>query len=119
MLTGDFKNRVDRVWATFWNNGISSPLTIIVQISYLPFIKRLEDEELAREARLHARFVERSIDFLTQNGVMSPGLLYEPPFTDSHPDGVDGVFRDSDADNIISIVRSFNATVGAVFSQAV
>ena len=31
------------------------------------------------------RFVENIIDFLTQNGLMDPGLLYEPPFTDSHP----------------------------------
>lgn len=30
------------------------------------------------------RFVENIIDYLTQNGVMNPGLLYEPPFTDLH-----------------------------------
>jgi type I restriction enzyme R subunit len=58
-------------------------------------------------------FVENIIDYLTQNGVMDPGLLYEPPFTDSHPEGLDGVFRDDDADQIISLVRSFNETVEA------
>ena len=61
------------------------------------------------------RFVDTVIDYLTKNGVMDPGLLYEPPFTDSHPDGVEGVFGDADVDNIIRIVRSFNQTVNAQF----
>jgi type I restriction enzyme R subunit len=63
------------------------------------------------------RFVENIIDFLTQNGLMDPGLLYEPPFTDGHPEGLDGVFSDDEADNIVSIVRSFNASVDVDFSQ--
>jgi type I restriction enzyme R subunit len=63
-------------------------------------------------------FAENIIDYLTQNGVMDPGLLYEPPFTDSHPEGLDGVFRDDDADQIILLVRSFNETVGVEFGVA-
>lgn len=57
------------------------------------------------------RFIENIIDFLTQNGIMDPGLLYEPPFTDLHQVGLDGVFSDEDADAIVSIVQSFNETV--------
>jgi type I restriction enzyme R subunit len=49
---------------------------------------------------------------------MDPGLLYESPFTDSHPEGLDGVFTDDDADQIISLVRSFNETVEAEFGAA-
>ncbi|GMV27629.1 MAG: hypothetical protein AMXMBFR58_36600 [Phycisphaerae bacterium] len=51
MITGDIKNRVDRIWTTFWNNGISNPLSVIEQISYLLFIKRLDDLELAQEKK--------------------------------------------------------------------
>ena len=51
MITGDLKNKVDRLWTTFWNNGISNPLTVIEQISYLLFIKLLDDAELAKEKR--------------------------------------------------------------------
>ncbi|MBE9210619.1 hypothetical protein IQ244_29775 [Nostoc sp. LEGE 06077] len=58
------------------------------------------------------RFVETIIDYLTQNGVMDAGLLYEPPFTDLHYEGLDGVFGADDADGIVSIVRSFNEAVG-------
>ncbi|BAY47585.1 type III restriction enzyme res subunit [Scytonema sp. HK-05] len=64
------------------------------------------------------RFVEIIIDYLTQNGVMDAGLLYEPPFTDLHYEGLDGVFEADDADQIISIVRCFNETVGKKFGVA-
>lgn len=57
------------------------------------------------------RFVENVIDYLTQNGVMNPGLLYESPFTDIHSNGLDGVFNDDEADEIVGLVRSFNETV--------
>jgi type I restriction enzyme, R subunit len=64
------------------------------------------------------RFVETIIDYLTQNGVMDAGLLYESPFTDLHYEGLDGVFEPDDADQIISLVRSFNETVGKEFGAA-
>ena len=64
------------------------------------------------------RFIENIIDYLTQNGIMDPGLLYEPPFTELHKEGLDGIFQDSDADQIIGIVRSFNETVEAEFGAA-
>lgn len=64
------------------------------------------------------RFIETIIDYLTQNGVMNPGQLYELPFTNAHPDGLDGLFQDHDADQIVTIVRSFNETVEAEFGTA-
>lgn len=51
MITGEIKSKVDRLWTTFWNNGISNPLSVIEQISYLLFIKRLDDLELAKEKK--------------------------------------------------------------------
>ncbi|MBE9078291.1 SAM-dependent DNA methyltransferase [Romeria aff. gracilis LEGE 07310] len=51
MITGELKSKVDRLWTTFWNNGISNPLSVIEQISYLLFIKRLDDLELAKESK--------------------------------------------------------------------
>ncbi|MGB3755363.1 MAG: N-6 DNA methylase [Rivularia sp. (in: cyanobacteria)] len=42
------KSKVDRLLTTFWNNGISNSLTAIEQISYLLFIKRLDDLELGK-----------------------------------------------------------------------
>jgi type I restriction enzyme, R subunit len=65
--------------------------------------------EYLREKALNAnqvRFIDQIIDYLTQNGVMDPGLLYEPPFTDYSSTGLDGVFKDEDASRIVSILGS-------------
>ncbi|MGB4781301.1 type I restriction-modification system subunit M N-terminal domain-containing protein, partial [Candidatus Methylomirabilis sp.] len=43
MITGDIKNQVDRIWDSFWSGGISNPLEVIEQITYLLFIRRLDD----------------------------------------------------------------------------
>ena len=52
MITGELKSKVDKLWETFWSNGISNPISVIEQISYLLFIKRLDDEELKEERKL-------------------------------------------------------------------
>lgn len=43
MLTGEVRNKVDQIWNAFWSGGISNPLSVIEQITYLLFIKRLDD----------------------------------------------------------------------------
>ncbi|MFC0772414.1 type I restriction-modification system subunit M N-terminal domain-containing protein [Terrimonas alba] len=44
MLTdGKFKSQIDPLWSRFWSGGITNPLTAIEQMSYLIFLKRLED----------------------------------------------------------------------------
>ena len=76
------------------------------------FAKYLEGGNFSAD---RIRFVENIIDYLTQNGVMNPGLLYEPPFTDIHDEGLDGLFKDDEADDLVTLVRSFNETVGNPF----
>jgi type I restriction enzyme M protein len=49
MITGELRSQVDKLWETFWSNGISNPIAVIEQISYLLFIKRLDDLELGKE----------------------------------------------------------------------
>ncbi len=51
------------------------------------------------------RFINKIIDYLTQNGVMNPRMLYEPPFTEIHDDGIDGIFQDDKVDNIIGTIQ--------------
>jgi len=43
MLTGELKSQIDRVWDAFWSGGISNPLEVIEQITYLLFLRRLDD----------------------------------------------------------------------------
>lgn len=50
MITGELKNKIDKIWETFWTGGITNPLDVIEQFTYLLFIKQLEEVETRREA---------------------------------------------------------------------
>ena len=49
MITGELKGKIDRVWDSFWSGGISNPLEVIEQITYLLFIRRLDDLQTLAE----------------------------------------------------------------------
>lgn len=59
------------------------------------------------------RFIDQIISYLTQNGTMDPGLLYEPPFTDIHNEGLDGVFGDAGATKIIHLLQDIELRAAA------
>ena len=50
MITGEIKNRIDSIWDTFWTGGITTSITILEQMTYLFFMKMLDDSQLKREA---------------------------------------------------------------------
>ena len=58
MITGDLKNKVDAIWDTLWTGGISSPITVLEQITYLMFMKLLDDNQLRAEANANILGVE-------------------------------------------------------------
>lgn len=43
MITGNIRSQIDALWNAFWTGGISNPLEVIEQITYLLFLKRLDD----------------------------------------------------------------------------
>jgi len=49
MITGELKNKIDRIWDTFWSGGIANPLEVIEQITYLLFLRRLDDLQTLEE----------------------------------------------------------------------
>lgn len=51
MITGELKLQVDSVWNAFWAGGISNPLEVIEQITYLLFLERLDDSQIAAERK--------------------------------------------------------------------
>src|ERR1044072_3298974 len=54
MITGPLKSQIDKLWEEFWTGGITNPLTVIEQISFLMFARLLDIAE-AREERIAAR----------------------------------------------------------------
>lgn len=49
MVTGVVKNKVDKIWTDIWAGGITNPLTVIEQLTYLMFIRSLDEKELEAE----------------------------------------------------------------------
>ena len=75
MITGTIKSQVDKVWDAFWSGGISNPLEVIEQITYLLFLRRLDDLQTLEEnkaSRLR-KPIERRI-FPEGNDAQGPPL---------------------------------------------
>ena len=53
MITGTIKNKVDKIWTDIWAGGITNPLTVIEQLTYLMFIRSLDEKELETEGFEH------------------------------------------------------------------
>ncbi len=51
MTSGDFKNRINTLWTEFWTGGITNPLTVIEQISFLMFSRLLDIQETREEKK--------------------------------------------------------------------
>lgn len=49
MITGELRNKVDKIWEIFWTGGITNPLSVIEQFTYLIFIKSLDDKQTKEE----------------------------------------------------------------------
>ena len=60
MITGEIKSQVNQVWNAFWSGGIANPMEVIEQMTYLLFIKRLDELHTAREKK--ANRLQRDIE---------------------------------------------------------
>ena len=49
MITGELRNKIDKIWETFWTGGITNPLDVIEQFTYLLFVKQLDDMDTVKE----------------------------------------------------------------------
>jgi type I restriction enzyme M protein len=89
MITGELKSKVDKLWTTFWSNGVSNPLSVIEQISYLLFIKRLDDLELTKEKQAKRLGVK----------------IKDPTFAPEQQDCRWSQFKNQNAEGMLKIVR--------------
>jgi len=51
MINGELKSQVDKIWEAFWTGGISNPLTVIEQFTFLLFLRRLDESQLLAEKK--------------------------------------------------------------------
>ena len=53
MITGEIKSKIDQIWSAFWSGGISNPLEVMEQMTYLLFIRRLDEIQISKEKKAH------------------------------------------------------------------
>ena len=68
MITGQLRSRIDKLWEEFWTGGITNPLTVIEQISFLMFARLLDTRESMEEKRWNR----------TKKGKVFPGYFFTP-----------------------------------------
>jgi len=86
MITGEIKSKVDKIWDTMWAGGIANPLTVIEQLTYLLFIKRLDELHTLKESKANrlATAIEDPVFSSEQNGLRwshfkedAPEIMFE------------------------------------------
>ena len=76
MITGSLKSQIDSVWDDFWSGGISTPLEVMEQLTYLLFIRAL-DEEQTRAENKEARTGQPIDNPVFPEGTDPKGQSYE------------------------------------------
>lgn len=89
MLPPTLRYQIDKVWNAFWTGGLSNPLTVIEQMTYLLFIKRLDEIHTQREQK--ANFLKNVIE----NPIFQPDQypLRWSRFKDTDPEVMFSLFR--------------------------
>lgn len=89
MITGELRNKVDKIWEQFWTGGVTNPLSVIEQFTYLIFIKRLDDAQKIKEKK--AKFT----------GIP----LENPTFAEDQETLRWSVFKDMEAEEMFHVVK--------------
>lgn len=94
MITGDLKTKIDAIWSTFWTGGVTNTITIVEQLTYLIFIKDLDETEVRNELKARHGFKYTPI-FSTEQQNYRWKNLKEMDVTARHDiftNTVDGIF---------------------------
>lgn len=107
MITGEIKNKIDQIWDTFFVAGITNPITVLEQMTYIFFMKMLDDKQLQEEENA------RDWDSVVENPTFPEGQLWVNPdaVSDEEKAGVPydhlrwHVFKNLGADIMFKLVR--------------
>ena len=58
MLTGAIRTQIDQIWNAFWSGGVSNPLSVIEQLTFMLFIKRLDELHTREESKAETLGIE-------------------------------------------------------------
>lgn len=102
MITGEHKNQIDAIWDTFWSSGITNPITVLEQMTYLFFMKMLDDSQLKREANAKVMGIKAKNLVFKEGNWTNPETKQEVPYEHLRW----SVFKNFDATQMFNIVRN-------------
>lgn len=116
MITGELKSQIDKIWNDFWTGGISNPLTVIEQFTYLIFLKQLDDKQTLIEMQINMLGGSKSKLIYSED--QKP--LRWSSFKDKDPEVMFDLFtrpqRELNDVTVFDFMKGLGAT-GGVFSQ--
>lgn len=118
-ITGEIKSRIDKIWDTLWAGGITVPVTILEQITYLFFIKLLDEKQRREESNAKEFGIELE-NPIFKNGEkwLNPETTKKIPYEDLRW----SVFKHFSAQNMLDHVRTnvfvFIKSIGQEYDSA-
>ena len=80
MITGEIKTKIDQIWDTFHVSGITNPITVLEQMTYIFFMKMLDDKQLQEEDMARDFDTEvKNPTFLVRQNWLNPVTEQEVP----------------------------------------
>ena len=102
MITGEIKNRIDSIWDVFWTGGITNSITVLEQMTYLFFMKMLDDAQRAKEANANAMGVKVKEPAFKEGLWHNPETDKDVPYNDLRWN----VFKNMEAEKMYRIISN-------------
>ena len=102
MITGEIKNQIDQIWDTFFVAGVTNPITVLEQMTYIFFMKMLDDKQLQEEDNA------RDFDGEVKNPTFPAGKMWLNPDTNQEVPYESmrwSVFRNTGSENMYNMIR--------------
>ena len=116
MITGELKSQVDKIWNAFWTGGISNPLTVIEQFTFLLFLRRLDEKQQLEEKKANMMGTEIKTPLYAEN----QKKLRWHSFKDEDPDNLFALFTQLQSDcnhlSVFEFMKQLGSEAG-VFAQ--
>lgn len=102
MITGELKNKIDRIWEYFWTAGITNPMTVLEQLTYILYMKMLDDKQIQEEQNANA-FGFKLVDCVFPEGEwLNPATEKKVKYEDMRWH----VFKNTGSANMYNMVRN-------------